>query len=252
MFKFENNEKSHMPFAAPDPHNGFAPRLFCCIMIGGKWKIHQFRNKTWERIYTGLPEDATECSPAAECIDGVWHLTFIAGGAESSRMFRLYHICDLDAGSLPVILCPADVGFLQKNTLVHATRHGPLVIEKPGKVLKITLNDAEYLYRVDFDPFCPSKLYISGQTFTGEIFSRIYLTGKNELYSLEADGVPAYKAAFWKDKCFYAQRNGTGFEDRRIVKAERIRRTRLNEKERVKVEVESARNLTNHNDEEFE
>ena len=167
-------------------------------------------------------------------------------------MFRLYHICDLDACSLPVILCPADVGFLQKNTLVHATRHGPLVIERPGKILKITLNDAEYLYRVDFDPFCPTRLFISGQTFTGEIFSRIYLTGKNELYSLEADGVPAYKAAFWKDKCFYAQRNGTGFEDRQIVQAERIRRTRLNEKELVKVEIESARNLTNHNDEEFE
>ena len=107
MFKFENKVKSHMPFAAPDPHNGFAPRLFCCIMIGGKWKIHQFKNGAWVRINTGLPEDATECSPAAECIDGVWHLTFVAGGAESSRMFRLYHICDLDAGSLPVILCPA-------------------------------------------------------------------------------------------------------------------------------------------------
>jgi hypothetical protein len=69
---------------------------------------------------------------------------------------------------------------------------------------------------------------------------------------LEADGVPAYKAAFWKEQCFYAQRNGTGFEDRRIVKAERIRRTRLNEKELVTVEIDSARNLSQNNDEEFE
>ena len=252
MFKFDENIKSHMPFTAPDPQNGFRPRLFCCIMIGGKWKIHQFKNGTWVRINTGLPEDATECSPAAECIDGVWHLTFIAGGSEGNRQFRLYHICDLDAGVLPVILCPADAGFLQKNTLVHASRHGPVIIEKPGKVLKVAFNDAEYLYRIDFDPFCPSRLYISGQTFSGEIFSLIYLTGKNELYSLEADGVPAYKAAFWKEQCFYAQRNGTGFEDRRIVKAERIRRTRLNEKELVTVEIESARQLSQNNDEEFE
>ena len=122
MFKFDENIKSHMPFAAPDPQNGFRPRLFCCIMIGGKWKIHQFKNGTWVRINTGLPEDATECSPTAEYLFGVWHLTFIAGGAEGNRMFRLYHIADLDKGILPVAVCPADVGFLQKNKFVHATR----------------------------------------------------------------------------------------------------------------------------------
>ncbi len=252
MFTFENNIKSHMPFAAPDPQNGFAPREFCCLMIAGKWKIHQRKNGVWERISTRLPEDATECSPAAECIDGVWHVTFVGGGAESDRRFRLYHICDLDAGSLPVVLCPADVGFLQKSTLVHATRHGPIIIEQPGKTLKVAFHDAEYLYRVTYDPFRPKRLYISGQTLSGEIFSRIYDLVKNELYALEADGVAAYKVAFWKDSCFYAQRIGSGFEDRQIAKAERIRRIRLNAKDFVSVVAEPGKMITQNNDEEFE
>lgn len=252
MFTFNNNEKSHMPFAAPDSQNGFAAREFCCLMLNGKWKIHQFRNGSWCRINTGLPDDATECSPAAECIDGIWHLTFIAGGAESDRRFRLYHICDLDAGVLPVILCSADVGYLQKNTLVHATRHGPIMIERPGKTLKIHIHDAEYLYRVTYDPFHPGRMYISGQTFSGEIFSRIYVPSENEMIELQADGAVAYKAAFWKDTCYYAQRLGNGFEDRKIVKAGRLRRIRLNEENLVSVEIESTKRTVPEKDEEFE
>ena len=251
MFNIDKNIKSHMPFAAPDPLHGFTAREFCCLMIDGKWKIHQFKNGSWIRVNTGLPNDATECSPAAECIDGIWHLTFIAGGAESNRRFKLYHICDLDAGVMPVILCPADVGYLQKNTLVHATRHGPIMIERPGKILKIHIHDAEYLYRVTYDPFNPGRLYISGQTFAGEIFSRIYIQSENELIELMADGVPAYKAAFWKTDCYYAQRMDNGFEDRRIVKAERIRRTKLSD-ELVSVEIESTKRTVPDRDEEFE
>lgn len=252
MFTFNNNEKSHMPFAAPDPQNGFAAREFCCLMVNGKWKIHQFRHGSWLRINTGLPEDSTECSPAAECIDGIWHLTFIAGGAESDRRFRLYHICDLDAGALPVILCPADVGYLQKNTLVHASRRGPILIEKPGKTLKIHIHDAEYLYRVTYDPFHPGRLYISGQTFAGEIFSRICIPSENELIGLQADnGAPAYKAAFWKNDCYYAQRLSNNFEDRQIVRAERLRRTRLSD-ELISMEIESTKRNVPAKDEEFE
>ncbi len=252
MFKFEDGVHSHMPFAAPDPKNGFAPREFCCLAVNGKWKIHQFANGVWSRIPTGLPEDATECSPAAECIGGTWRMTFVAGGAETDRLFRLYHICDLDGGAPPVVLRPADVGFLQKNTLVHATRHGPLFIVKPQRTLKVSFRDAKYLYRVTYDPFCPKRLFVSGQTVSGEIFSRIYLTGNNELYGLEADGVPAYKAFFWHDRCFHAERIGAGFEDRRIAEAEHVRITRLDEGELVCVEAEPAGRPAQDTDEEFE
>ena len=120
----------------------------------------------------------------------------------------------------------------------------------PYYILKVNGKD-EYLYRVTYDPFNPGRLYISGQTFAGEIFSRIYIPSENELIELMADGVPAYKAAFWKADCYYAQRLENGFEDRRIVKAERIRRTRLSD-DLVSVEIESTKRTVPDRDEEFE
>lgn len=226
MFDFNDGVNSHMPFAAYDPENG-GYRQFCCIMVNGKWKIHQFKNGRWQRVNTGLAEDATECSPAAEFLFGSWHLTFIGGGAESDRKFRLYHITDLDAGTLPVAVCPADVGFIQKNRLLHASRRGPIEIEDVGKSRKIIFTDAEWLYRVTYDPSHPNTLLISGKTFAGEIFSQSYDVVSGRLFSIEADGVPAYKATCVKGIYYYAQKIGTGFENRKIVKAERVRLRQL-------------------------
>ena len=50
---------------------------------------------------------------------------------------------------------------------------------------------------------------------------------RGELFDLEADGEPAYKAALWKDRCFYAKRVGANFEDRRVVAAGVLRKRRL-------------------------
>ena len=227
MFDFKGGVESHMPFAAPDPAHGFAPRQFCCMKVGGCWKIHQFRNGSWERVNTGLPDDMTECGPTAESVDGVWHLTFIAGGSERSRVFKLYHLGGLDEGSLPVAVTAASNGFIMKSRLVYAPRSSPITVEEPGKTMRMSFGDAEYLYRVSYDPFHPSRLLVSGQSFNGDIFSRLYDMVRGDLYELEADGEPAYKAALWKDRCFYAKRIGTNFEDRRIVAANLLRKRRL-------------------------
>ena len=227
MFDFIAGVESHMPFAAPDPAGGFSPREFCCMKIGGVWKIHQFRDGAWRRVNTGLPDDMTECGPVAESVDGVWHLTFIAGGSERSRTFKLYHIGGLDEGNLPVAVTAASSGFIMKSRLVYAPRSGPITVEEPGKTVRITFGDAEYLYRLSYDPFHPSRLLVSGQSFNGKIFSRLYDMVRGELFDLEADGEPAYKAALWKDQCFYAKRVGANFEDRRIVAANMLRKRRL-------------------------
>ena len=227
MFDFIAGVESHMPFAAPDPASGFSPREFCCMKIGGVWKIHQFRNGAWRRVNTGLPDDMTECGPVAESVDGIWHLTFIAGGSERSRTFKLYHIGGLDEGNLPVAVTAASSGFIMKSRLVYAPRSGPVTVEEPGRTMRIRFGDAEYIYRVSYDPFHPARLLVSGQSFNGDIFSRLYDMTRGELFDLEADGEPAYKAALWKDRCFYAKRIGANFEDRRVVAASVLRKRRL-------------------------
>ena len=138
-------------------------------------------------------------------------------------MFRLYHIADLDKGVLPVAVCPADVGFLQKYRLVSASRHGPITIEDVGKTYIVTIKDAKYLYRVSYDPHNPNRLFISGQTFDGKIFSRIYQYKTNDLWELECDGFPAYKAAYANGIYYYALKIGSGFEDRKIVAGRNVR-----------------------------
>lgn len=82
-----------MPFAAVRPDGG--AEEFCCIPVGGLWKLYHFTGKKWKRIRTGLPEDATECAPCADFEDGIWKISFIAGGWKGDRRFRLYRMYGL-------------------------------------------------------------------------------------------------------------------------------------------------------------
>ena len=68
---------------------------------------------------------------------------------------------------------------------------------------------------------------ISGQTKSGGIFSRVCNVFAGTLQSLCVNGKPAYKAALFNGRCFYAERGENGFEDRRIVEAAKFTRTDL-------------------------
>ena len=214
MFDFKDDRYTHMPFAASDANDD--PKEFCCIMTGGVWKLHHFTGKRWKRIRTGLPEDAIECAPCAEFEDGMWKISFIAGGAVKDRRFRLYRIYGIGGEAIPQV--EADVGFVRKDRVAYAGRRGPIRIVEPGRMVTLELPEAEFLYRVSYDPFQANRLLISGQFRSGEIFSWAYHPGIRKLYEIIADGVPAYKAALYGDDCFYARRNGE-FEERHIAKA---------------------------------
>ena len=224
MFEFSEGDRrhTHMPFVAYDG-NG-SPQEFCCIQCGGLWKLHWRRGRKWKRIQTGLPEDATECGPTAEWEDGMWKLSFVAGGWKGDRRFRLYRMYGLD--SQPMAQGFADVGFVRKDTVAMAGRRGPIVMRRPERTLTLDIPEAEYLYRLSYDPRRPNRLLISGQFRGGEIFSWTYAPGMRELLSVADNDVPAYKCALWDGACYYAERVA-GFEERRIVRAERLEFTPL-------------------------
>ena len=223
MFDFTDTRYTHMPFVAADADS--RPKPFCCIMNNGLWKLYHHTGSSWKRVKTGLPPDATECGPAAEFEDGMWKLSFIAGGWEGDRRFRLYRMYGLD--SEPMIQGFADVGFVRKNTVAHASRRGPIILVEPERVITLTMPRVAYLYRLSYDPQQPNRLLVSGELKEeGGVFSWAYKPGLRELTSLTADGVAAYKCAFWQGDCFYAQRH-EGFEDRRIAKADTLEATRL-------------------------
>ena len=203
-----------MPFVAHGNAPDFAPKAFCCLKVGGKWKLHHYENGEWKRVYTGLPEDTTECSPTAELVDGRWRISFIAGGHENDRRFYLYKIDGI--GNVPEKVVSADVGFVFKNRIVYG-----------GRIQKLTFPDVEYLYRVSYNPDNPSEWLISGQTKSGGIFSRVCNVFEGSLQSLCVNGKPAYKAALFNGRCFYAERGENGFEDRRIAEVADFTRTDL-------------------------
>lgn len=223
MFDFNDARYTHMPFVASDAAG--TPGEFCCIMNGeGLWKLHRFNGSKWERVKTGLPTDATECGPTAEWEDGMWKISFIAGGWENDRRFRLYRMYGLD--SEPMAQGFADVGFVRKNRIACAARRGPVMIVEPERTITLAMPKVAYLYRLSYDPLQSNRLLLSGSFPNGEIFSWSYKPGMKELYSLAADGVAAYKCAFWQEDCFYAERLA-GFEDRRIVRANMLKETPL-------------------------
>lgn len=229
MFDFTENTYSHMPFIAHGAAPEFVPEHFCCLMLGGKWKLHHFTGGEWKRIATGLPEDATECSPCAEYdpVSGKWQLSYIAGGFEGERPFYLYQIDDLDNPN-PERIVGADVGFIFKNRVAYGGRTGAFFVADGVRTKGIAFADTEFLYRVSYNPNNPHELIFSGQTQVGELFSRVYNLATGKAYKLSADGVPAYKAAFFNGDCYYAQRGESdNFEERRIVKAEGFSLTEL-------------------------
>lgn len=228
MFTFNDNRYTHMPFACPDENGN--PKEFCCILTGGVWKLHHFTGKRWKRIKTGLPADATECGPTAEFEDGVWKISFIAGGWEGDRRFRLYRMYGLN--SEPMAQEFADVGFVRKDHVVYAGRRGPITIVEPERAVTLTLHGVEFLYRISYDPFQPNRLFISGQFSGGEIFSWAYQPGMKKLYEVVADGVPAYKCAFYEGGCYYAKHEA-GFEERHIVQAESLELNELPAEEHI-------------------
>lgn len=264
MFNFDKTIFSHMPFVAYGSSPEFKAEQFCCLKVGGKfkrsaneisvqterpegrdapkeasqWKLHHFDGETWKRINTGLSEEATECSPTAELIDGKWQVSFVAGGAEPDRKFRLYKIADLGNPQSEVV-CEAEVGFLWKNRIVFGKRSGGLYVSDASKTQKLTFANVEYLYRVSYNPSNPNELLISGQYNSGELFSWACNVNARTLHSLCVNGKPAYKAAFFGNILYYAERgNSDGFEERHIASSESYEKTPLSFDEVVSVETE--------------
>ena len=230
MFDFNADDRryTHMPFAAFGGKG--RPQEFCCINIGGLWKLHRRQGRKWRRIQTGLPDDATECGPTAEWEDGMWKVSYIAGGWKGDRRFRLYRMYGLD--SEPMAQGFADIGCVRKDTVAMAGRRGPIVIRDSERIVTLSIPEAEYLYRLSYDPRRPNRLLISGQFRGGELFFWSYAPGTGELLSVADSGVPAYKCALWDGDCYYAERLA-GFEERRIVRAEHLEYTPLDAKAHI-------------------
>ncbi len=215
MFEFPN--VSHMPFISTDGV------VFCCLPVNGIWKLHVFINGAWQRIYTGQPEDATECGPCAEYDEGVWRISFIAGGSAEKTRFYLYRmLSDMPNPSAPSdvsdlsAIAPAMSGFSREMRTVSASRSGPVEIGGSGQPRQLIFHDAQYYYRISFNPHDVQQLIISGSSHDNAVFTRSFHLITQEAHNITINAQPAYKCALWRNECYYARQTGPNFEDRTI------------------------------------
>lgn len=213
---------THMPFLS---RCGAEEISLCCRKVNGFWKLHQKVGDDWVRLNTQRPDDATECSPTAEYQDGKWHISFIAGGAEGDRLFRMYTYVD---GVVTLAKEPAYAGFVNRKMLVYGGREKQFTIELAGGAIKKIFNSPglEELFRISYDASRPHRLLISGR-YHERICSWIFDLSNDNLHEVEADGNPAYKCAFIDGKCYYAKQVGDGFEDREVFEASVVKITPL-------------------------
>ena len=224
----EDSAQTHMPFLVPVSQD--EPVLLLCRRgsTDQKWKLHYADSSgQYHRLETGLPDDATECSPTAWHDDRGWHVTFIAGGWSEDRLFRLYRMDgqSLDSISQPVAIhAGTRAGFVLQDRMVFAAKQDHIHIVEPAGSKTIELGGAN-IYRVSYRPDQPDCLLISGGWNTDNpdgIFVLQYDLSTGDQHFIECDGKPAYKCALLGDRVIYAERIGKDFEDRRLRQASQV------------------------------
>ena len=253
-----NEEYSHMPFIAEHHDNKIE---LCCLKLNDKWKVHYFDNGVWKKLATGTADDATECCPTAywDVEEKRWNISFIAGGSTEGNWenvgFMLYIKYGVEDEAAVAQVCPADTGYVTKGQIVFASKFGPIYNYLEDDKTIITLQSfMKYIYRVSYNPDDPAQILVSGLTTKEKVVSMIIDIYKNEAYLLTDNDEPCYKCCIFNGEVYYCRKRENGqFEERKIVKAENLKKTKV----KLDVIVKSIETMKNEfaetaeNDEDF-
>lgn len=195
-----------------------------------RWKVWSLVNGKDRRLETGLPDDTTECSPTCWSTRHMVHVTFIAGGGKKDPLYKLYRMDGptLESLNLAYPIQCTRTGFVRGSRMVYADPLNIIHIRQTGRDMDLEIPGA-IIYRVTYRADQSDILLISGQWhLEGDVFSIEYDIISGEHAILECDGRPAYKCSVYKDKVFYADCTGPGFESRHIREAKTINRIPIN------------------------
>lgn len=215
---------THMPFLVPWK-GGKRVLIFCSSDKSRIWKLHCEQNGEVFRIDTGLPPDTIECSPTAWHDAAGWHVSFIGGFTPSNRKYYLYRLdgpCLHSLAAAKAIL-HANTGFIFQDRIVHG-RQNIIYVRKDKAEYEFCFPDSHF-YRISYRPDFPDCLLVS---IHAEKSNEIYVIELNiltgEQHKIECDGKPAYKCAMLGNEIIYADKCGSGFEERNIKVAKSVKR----------------------------
>lgn len=230
MFKFNNNDESHMPFLAWSPEGDH--KQLCCKKINGVWKVHYFDNGVWRKLATYTNTDTEECSPTAwyDPYENIWKITFIAGGSLQNDWadveYKLYIKRGFD-DTRPVEMLPADAGFAWKDTVVFSSKQAPVIYYYNGQMLtRIKLKGIECILRLSYDITNPTNLLITAELKDQKFISLGYDVNLNKINVYTDGNKPCYKMCTWIDEneVYYCLKNN---DERHIVKASNLKCTSI-------------------------
>jgi hypothetical protein len=221
-----------MPFLMRD-REGREVLFFCRKNDSGVWKVHYSVDGGEPfRMMTGMPDEATECSPTAWQDDNGWHISFVAGRDPLPYQLYLMHgtALETDPDSIwtRTVLSAAKSGFAARGFSVTTEVVERLTVKTPSGVRHLLIPDS-YIYAVTYRSDKPEILLIStgSMTETGKLTVFEYDTETGRQFILEADGLPVYKGTIFENKVLYTRQTGETFEEREIVETGEDALTRL-------------------------
>jgi hypothetical protein len=186
------------------------------------WKLAwcPWQDRRPRPLFTGLPADAVECSPAFYREGDVYHVSFLGGvpGPQGLTYF-LYQMSgnSLDQLSRPdrVSEQPTRLGFVSARHICTESLDGVRVTERARGLTFQLILPWNHLYRATFASDAPQQLLLSGQDEQGVFRTLQYDCDTGATHEVQAAG-PLYKASLCGGEVVFAYRGEGDFEDRHL------------------------------------
>lgn len=187
------------------------------------WKIYFSPLEKFQpqRLSTGLPSGAVECSPAFfQDQDGMWHVSFVGGVPGRERMrYQLYRMSGPSLAELsrPALVhdWPTRAGFVSPKHIGFALGSElHLKSRQAGDAQKLSVPFVNIL-RLSFCAEQPEQIIISGVDHNAQIQTLIYQAGTGETFELDGAS-EVYKPTIFGNRILFAKRLKGGFEDREL------------------------------------
>ena len=162
-----------------------------------------------QRVPTGLPEDAIECSPAFFTESGTLHVSFIGGVVGPQRItYRLYEMTGASwsqlASAVPALAVETTVGFVSplyrcfqsRDALVLQDRHS-------SSTIRLT-SPFTIVQRVSYRSDAPEQILITGSSPGNTPQTLLYDVKRNITQEVRTSG-PVYKPSLYGDTVYHAQ-----------------------------------------------
>jgi hypothetical protein len=187
-----------------------------------QWKLYYaaWNDRRPQRLSTGLPADAIECSPAFYHEGGTAHVSFI-GGIPGGRYidYRLYGMqgasFDHLSAAAPLVPQATRVGFAALGYLCYMQSGALQVVDGSAKPRQIKVPLSRVL-RASFRADAPQTILATGIAADGTRKTYVYNLGSNKAQQVNSN-LPVYKSSIVGQQLIVSQASGDGVEPYRLV-----------------------------------